>query len=61
LIFFKSDDSRSFTPPPASKGPIQISRKYSGTSSASDIDPKGKHSNNKNNNNKPQSDEDDFW
>jgi len=54
----KSENTRSLSsPPPANKGPTQIIREYSETSSPSDIDPTGKHSNN----NKPQSEEDDFW
>jgi hypothetical protein len=52
----KSEDSPSSSPPPTNKGPVQIIREYSRASSTSDIDPTGKHSNNK-----PQSEEDDFW
>jgi len=60
----KSEDTRSPSssspppPPPASKGPTKIIREYSETSSASDVDATGKHSNN---HTKPQSEEDDFW
>ncbi|CAF3582588.1 unnamed protein product, partial [Rotaria sp. Silwood1] len=58
----KSETTSSSTPPPTSKGPVKIIREYAETSSTSDVDSTGKHSNNHNNNHhKPQSEEDDFW
>ncbi|UJR13725.1 hypothetical protein I4U23_000736 [Adineta vaga] len=57
----KSENSDSFSPRPpvtTTKAPVKIIRDYSETSSTSDVDRTGKHSNKIN---KPQSEEDDFW